>query len=234
VTDVPYLFRISAIQKFNAEGIFRPSFHPQHPGPIDMEGEKALSEKNEVEMIQSSASGGEPRIQFTPTVRPDRARPSGKEDTSTFVPPSRRSQSVGSIPRRPQSSVAIPPVISRKQKDRRKREKEEEKKHVDINEHLMAHRDVAEKYKTRINMEKPGESLGLTTQQAEQLLLEHGPNVLTPSKKRHWILKYWDCLSSLFNLLLILAGFLEYILLGIDFKDNFQNVSVISISALAK
>ena len=32
---------------------------------------------------------------------------------------------------------------------------------------------------------------------------------------------------------LILAGFLEYILLGIDFKDNFQNVSVISLSSLA-
>ena len=126
-----------------------------------------------------------------------------------------------------------PPVISEKQKDRRKREKEEERKHVDINEHLMAHQDVAERYKTRISMEKPGESIGLTTQQAEQLLLEHGPNVLTPPKKRHWILKFWDCLSSLFNLLLILAGFLEYILLGIDFKNNFQNVSVTSMLSLA-
>jgi sodium/potassium-transporting ATPase subunit alpha len=101
---------------------------------------------------------------------------------------------------------------------------------VDINEHLMAHQDVADKYKTRISMEKPGESLGLTTQQAEQLLLEHGPNILTPPSKRHWILKFWDCLSSLFNLLLILAGCLEYILLGINFKDNFQNVSYINIT----
>jgi sodium/potassium-transporting ATPase subunit alpha len=200
---------------------------------MDMDGEKTLSEKNAVEMTQNSAHGGDHRIQFTPTVKPDRTRLSGKEDVSTFVPPSRRSQSVGSITRRPQSIVSIPPVISKKQKDRRKRENEEEKKHVDINEHLMAHQDVAERYKTRINMEKPGESLGLTTQQAEQLLLEHGPNVLTPPKKRHWILKYWDCLSSLFNLLLILAGFLEYILLGIDFQDNFQNVSVISMPSLA-
>lgn len=195
---------------------------------MDMDGEKTLSEKNVVdEMTQNSAHGGDHRIQFTPTVKPDRTRPSGKEDVSIFVPPSRRSQSVGSIIRRPQSIASIPPIIPKKQKDRRKQEKEEEKKHVDINEHLMAHQDVAERYKTKINMEKPGESLGLTTQQAEQLLLEHGPNVLTPAKKRHWILKYWDCLSSLFNLLLILAGFLEYILLGIDFKDNFQNVSVI-------
>jgi hypothetical protein len=50
--------------------------------------------------------------------------------------------------------------------------------------------------------------------------------VLSPPKKRHPILKYLDSLTSLFNLLLILAGVLEYVLLGIDFKDNFQNVSV--------
>ena len=90
----------------------------------------------------------------------------------------------------------------------------------------MLHHEVAERYKTSINLVKPEESLGLTGQQAEQLLHEHGPNILTPPKKRHPLLKYLDCLRSLFNLLLILAGILEYILLGIDFKDNFQNVSV--------
>src|SRR5277367_2462819 len=128
---------------------------------MDMDGEKTLSEKKVVEMTQNSAHGGDHRIQFTPTVKPDRARLSGKEDVSTFVPPSRRSQSVGSITRRPQSVVSIPQVISEKQKDRRKREKEQEKKHVDINEHLMDHQDVAERYKTGINMKKPGESFGL-------------------------------------------------------------------------
>jgi sodium/potassium-transporting ATPase subunit alpha len=194
---------------------------------------KALSGEDVVEMSQSLPLAGDLRIQFTPAVKPDRSRPSGKEDTLTFIPPSRRSQSVGSITRRPQSITSIPPVLSEKQKARRKREKEEEKKHVDISEHLMAHQDVAERYKTNINMKSPGDSLGLTTQQAEQLLLEHGPNVLTPPKRRHWILKFWDCLKSLFNLLLILAGILEYILLGIDFKDNFQNVSVMSIPPLA-
>jgi len=193
-----------------------------------MDGEKPLSEKDVVEVAQNPAPGGDQRIQFTPTVKPDRSR---KEETSAFVPPSRRSQSVGSVSRRPQSIVSIPPVISQKQKDRRKREKEEEKKHVDITEHLLPHEEVATKYNTNINTERPGESLGLTSQQAEQLLVEHGPNVLTPPSKRHWLLKFWDCLSSLFNLLLILAGCLEYILLGINFKDNFQNVSYIFISS---
>jgi sodium/potassium-transporting ATPase subunit alpha len=194
-----------------------------------MDNEKAPPEEKVAETTQETTpAAGDHRIQFTQPVKPDRARASGKEDASTFVAPSRRSQSVGSITARHQSIVSIPPVLSEKQKARKQREEEEEKKHVDISEHLMSHEDVAEKYKTSISMGKPGESLGLTTQQAADLLLEHGPNILTPPSKRHWILKFWDCLSSLFNLLLILAGFLEYILLGIDFKDNFQNVSLTS------
>jgi len=195
-----------------------------------MDNEKGAVEENVLDKTQdSTAAAGDHRIQFTQPVRPDRARASGKEDASTFIAPSRRSQSVGSIAARRQSIASIPPVLSEKEKARKKREKEGEEKHVDISEHLMSHEDVAEKYKTSISMSKPGESLGLTTAQAEELLLEHGPNILTPPSKRHWILKFWDCLSSLFNLLLILAGFLEYILLGIDFKDNFQNVSLTSI-----
>ena len=30
--------------------------------------------------------------------------------------------------------------------------------------------------------------------------------------------KYYDCLMSMFNILLIIAGILEYILLGVNFK----------------
>ncbi|KAI0342212.1 hypothetical protein BDW22DRAFT_1439769 [Trametopsis cervina] len=35
--------------------------------------------------------------------------------------------------------------------------------------------------------------------------------------------KYIDCLLTMFNILLIIAGVLEYVLLGIDFKDSFAN-----------
>jgi hypothetical protein len=38
-----------------------------------------------------------------------------------------------------------------------------------------------------------------------------------------------DKLKNLFNVLLIVAGILEYILLGIDYKDNFQNVSCLTL-----
>lgn len=66
----------------------------------------------------------------------------------------------------------------------------------------------------------------MTEEQAAVTLKEHGLNVLTPPKKRHPILKYFDCVVKLFNLLLILAGILDYILLAIDYKNNFANVSL--------
>jgi sodium/potassium-transporting ATPase subunit alpha len=157
--------------------------------------------------------GGDQRIQFAPVVKPDYKRHVGHDRDGDSIAHGR------------QSIASIPQVIS-EEKNRHKREKEEEKKHVNIDEHLMPHMEVAERYKTRINLETPAESLGLTSQQAEQFLQEYGLNQLTPPKKRHPFFKYLDCLSSLFNLLLILAGILEYILLGINYKDNFQNVSV--------
>jgi sodium/potassium-transporting ATPase subunit alpha len=135
-------------------------------------------EKGEIRFNEESRSDppapGDHRIQFTDNVKLGRSR---QEDGSTFVPPSRRSQSVGSIRRRPQSIVSLPPVIPEKEKERLKRV-DEKQKHVNINEHLLPHKDVAAKYQTEINLERPGDSLGLTTAQAEQLLVEHGPNIL--------------------------------------------------------
>lgn len=96
-------------------------------------------------------------------------------------------------------------------------------KHVDITEHLMSSSECAALYNTRISITKASDSKGLTSEQAMQLLINHGPNVLTPPKKRHPFLKYLDCVVQLFNLLLILAGILDYILLAIDYKANFPN-----------
>jgi sodium/potassium-transporting ATPase subunit alpha len=180
------------------------------------DGGDALREK----MAEDAAQDADQRIQFVPAAFPDRGRPEHKDaDISAYATHHVRRSS------RAQSVVSIPQVVSQTDKQRRKREKDEEKKNVDIDEHLMTHEEVAERYKTKINMDKPGESLGLTTEQATELLAIHGPNILTPPSRRHPFLKFLDCLTSLFNLLLIFAGILEYILLGINYKDNFQNVS---------
>lgn len=173
---------------------------------------EALGQK----ITEDAGYDADQRIQFVPSAIEDRARPTHRDgEASVYVRRSSRAQSV----------VSIPQVVSRTDKKRQKRQKDEEKKHVDLDEHLMTHEAVAERYKTKIDMIKPGDSFGLTTIQATQLLEEHGLNILTPPSRRHPFLKYLDCLTSLFNLLLIFAGILEYILLGINYHDNFQNVS---------
>jgi len=155
-----------------------------------------LTEHETPDLVQNQAPG---RIQFTETAKPPR--------------------------RESVAPILLPPVQAPSSEKKGGKGKIDESKNVNIDEHLMDHKDVAERYKSHINLEKPGESLGLTSQQAEELLVEHGRNVLTPSTKRHPFLKFLDNLTSLFNLLLIFAGVLEYILLGIDYKNNFQNVS---------
>jgi sodium/potassium-transporting ATPase subunit alpha len=162
-----------------------------------------------------AAPGVQQRIGFAPTLeKPDRT----KEDADA-------AGLTAAAPRRP----SIPRVISEEENKRYTREKKEEKKNVDIDEHLLPHQEVAERYHTKISIEKPGASFGLSPQQVEQFLQEYGPNVLTPPKKRHPFLKYLDCLRSLFNLLLIFSGILEYVLLGINFHDNIQNVRIPSV-----
>lgn len=156
----------------------------------------------------------EARIQFSDDVKPTSKNPAGG-NIATLGPALSRTQSI----------VSIPQVVSASEKKKLQREKDQQKRHVDIDEHLVPHAEVAARYQTRINLDHPEKSLGLTSEQANELLLQHGKNILTPPKKRHPILQYFDYLTSLFNLLLILAGVLEYILLGINYKANFQNVS---------
>ncbi|KAJ2720511.1 hypothetical protein GGI07_004556 [Coemansia sp. Benny D115] len=97
-------------------------------------------------------------------------------------------------------------------------------KSVDITEHLMALDDVCAKYAVKVNAQRPQESHGLSPLKAAELLAKNGPNTLTPPKKRSGLFKFFVCLTSLFNLMLIAAGILEYILLAIDYSSNKANV----------
>ncbi|KAJ7684458.1 aminophospholipid-transporting P-type ATPase [Mycena polygramma] len=98
-----------------------------------------------------------------------------------------------------------------------------EEANVDITEHRVPLSALGEHMKTSINTKDPGESHGLTAAEAATRLQRDGPNILTPPKKRSPLRQYIDRLLTMFNVLLIIAGILEYILLGIDFKDNFAN-----------
>lgn len=82
---------------------------------------------------------------------------------------------------------------------------------------------LAAHMRTSIDVGKPAESKGLTSAEAAKRLIENGRNQLTPPTKKGAWRKYLESLSSLFNVLLIVCGILEYILLGVDFAGNFPN-----------
>ncbi|KAI0657213.1 aminophospholipid-transporting P-type ATPase [Cubamyces menziesii] len=94
---------------------------------------------------------------------------------------------------------------------------------VDIHEHKLAFTELEGELDTSFDPKDPGLSTGLSTDEAKARLSRYGPNILTPPKKKSALRKYWDCLMTMFNILLIIAGILEYILLGVDYKDNFPN-----------
>jgi sodium/potassium-transporting ATPase subunit alpha len=88
---------------------------------------------------------------------------------------------------------------------------------------LLTLDQISDRYKTQISVTAPGESYGLTEEAAARRLKEDGPNVLSPPKRRHPFLKYLDCLLTMFNILLIIAGILVYILYAIDPVNNQPN-----------
>jgi magnesium-transporting ATPase (P-type) len=85
--------------------------------------------------------------------------------------------------------------------------------------------EIAARHNVSIELLKPGSSQGLSTAAATERLAENGPNILSPPKQISPFMKFFHCLTSLFNLLLILAGVLNYILLAVDPVANKVNVS---------
>ncbi|KAJ1561048.1 hypothetical protein HK405_005089, partial [Cladochytrium tenue] len=104
--------------------------------------------------------------------------------------------------------------------------KEKETSKVNMVDHLLSFEEIQAKYTTAFNPDKPLESGGLSSETAAQRLIENGPNMLSPPKKRHPFLKFLDILMGLFNLMLLVSGVAAYIILAIDPADNFQNTYV--------
>jgi sodium/potassium-transporting ATPase subunit alpha len=98
-----------------------------------------------------------------------------------------------------------------------KRKKAEEFDNVDLVEHKLQFAALAERMKTHFDSKSPGSSRGLSENEAKARLEKDGQNILTPPRKKSALRKYFDCLNTMFNILLIVAGILEYVLLGIDY-----------------
>ncbi|KAJ7642253.1 aminophospholipid-transporting P-type ATPase [Roridomyces roridus] len=94
---------------------------------------------------------------------------------------------------------------------------------VDIVEHKIPLSSLGDTLHTSIDTKDAGASHGLSADEAAERLKRDGPNVLTPPKKRSPFRQYMDRLLTMFNILLIFAGILEYILLGVNFHENFAN-----------
>lgn len=94
---------------------------------------------------------------------------------------------------------------------------------VDIQEHRLPFTKLNPVLQTSINTKEPAQSLGLSSQEAKFRLQRDGRNILSPPKKKSTFRKFVERLFTMFNVLLIVAGILEYILLGIDFHSNVQS-----------
>ena len=116
------------------------------------------------------------------------------------------------------------PIFSRGTPTLKAVEPKKPEKHVDIDEHLLSFEDFCKRYTTSFNADKPAESEGLSETAAATKLKEDGLNMLTPPKKKSWVIRYLECLVTLFNLLLIIAGILVYILYAVDPINNAPNV----------
>ncbi|KAF9365377.1 hypothetical protein BGX34_010199 [Mortierella sp. NVP85] len=96
-------------------------------------------------------------------------------------------------------------------------------KNLDITEHLFPIEEIAARHGVSIDVQKAASSKGLDSSVAAQRLAENGPNILSPPKQISPFMKFIHCLTSLFNLLLILAGVLNYVLLIVNPKENKVN-----------
>ncbi|KAF8933772.1 hypothetical protein CPC16_009602 [Podila verticillata] len=119
--------------------------------------------------------------------------------------------------------TTTPPVNTGSENEKGKDVRSAKEKQLDITEHLFPVEEIAARHGVNIDVAKPGASQGLTAEVAAQRLLENGPNILSPPKQVSAFMKFFHCLTSLFNLLLILAGVLNYVLLGVDPQGNKVN-----------
>ncbi|EFC48712.1 predicted protein [Naegleria gruberi] len=103
--------------------------------------------------------------------------------------------------------------------------KKSKKKAIDISEHELSVERVCETYGTSFNQDKPEKSTGLTQQVASERLKVNGPNQLTPPKKRPFIFKIIEQFTSLFALLLIVAGLLSFLNVAIErTTESYPNI----------
>jgi hypothetical protein len=132
----------------------------------------------------------------------------------SYIAPGDRKLSVGiAIQRRASSSIlpTIAPDPRKMTKDELSQKLETQPEEMKYTEHQFDLPRLAEYFKTHIDSSVPKLSRGLTTPQAQEMLAQFGPNMLTPPARIPlWLLFLFQFLNF-FMLLLIAAGIISIV-----------------------
>jgi sodium/potassium-transporting ATPase subunit alpha len=132
----------------------------------------------------------------------------------SFIAPGDRKLSVGIAIQRRASGSVLPTIASEPRKmtrDQLTQKMEEQPEEMKYTEHQFDLPRLSEFFKTHIDFTSPKLSRGLTAQQAQEMLAQFGPNMLTPPARIPlWLLFLFQFLNF-FMLLLSAAGVISII-----------------------
>jgi sodium/potassium-transporting ATPase subunit alpha len=132
----------------------------------------------------------------------------------SFIAPGDRKLSVGIAIQRRASGSVLPTIATEPRqltKDQLSQKLEEQPEAMKYTEHLFDLPRLSEFFKTQIDFTVPKLSRGLTSKQAQEMLAQFGPNMLTPPARIPlWLLFLFQFLNF-FMLLLIAAGVISII-----------------------
>jgi len=102
----------------------------------------------------------------------------------------------------------------------------------DVDDHLISLASLSARYShSGINISAPDKSLGLSTEVAQRLEAELGPNTLTPPADTPEILKFLRHFSDVLILMLIFAAVLGFLAFGLRTAD-FQDIVIAGVLCL--
>lgn len=90
----------------------------------------------------------------------------------------------------------------------------------------MSFEEMEKKIGVKFDLKKPTNSEGLSLEEAQKRLAEHGPNMLTPPKKIHPLIQFIMFMLHVFNVMLWLSGLAAYIVYAIQPAGNSANIYI--------
>ena len=85
---------------------------------------------------------------------------------------------------------------------------------------------ICAKFETSVNQLKPSFSEGLSPFEAKERLLTNGPNSISKKPKKHVFILFVECVLSLFNVMLLFAASMEFMLHFTHSMDDFSDIYI--------